>query len=120
MYGYQASLLNVVDGDTFDATIDLGFRIHREIRLRLQGIDTHETYGVPKESEEYRKGIREKEFVEEWFRSGIESDVPFVLRSEKVGKYGRYIAEIERKADGAILNDDLIAEFGEEIRYPEC
>ena len=56
MYEYSAALMGVVDGDTVDVTVDLGFRIHREIRLRLAGIDTHETYGVSKDSEEYRRG----------------------------------------------------------------
>ena len=119
MYEYSASLLAVVDGDTVDVTVDLGFRIHREIRLRLADIDTHETYGVPKESEEYRKGKVESEFVEAWFEAGEtdEFDWPFVVRTEKKGKFGRYLAVVERRTDGAILNDDLFAEFGEEIRY---
>lgn len=119
MYEYQASLLNVVDGDTIDVTVDLGFRIHREIRLRLEGIDTHETHGVSKDSEEYRKGMQEKRFVEEWFRAITPDDIewPFVIRTEKTGKFGRYIAEVERKADDTILNDALIAEFGDEIHY---
>ncbi|KAB1190573.1 hypothetical protein GJR96_16570 [Haloferax sp. MBLA0076] len=121
MYEYQARLMNVVDGDTFDVTVDLGFRIHREIRLRLGGIDTHETHGVPKDSEEYQKGMEEKQFVETWFENvgPDEQEWPFVIRTEKTGKFGRYIAEVERKADGGILNDDLVTEFGDEIRYPE-
>lgn len=121
MYEYQASLLKVVDGDTFDVTVDLGFRIHREIRLRLEGIDTHETYGVSKDSEEYQKGLQEKQFVEQWFDDSEPDEVewPFLIRTEKTGKFGRYIAEVERKIDGTILNDDIIAEFGDEIRYPE-
>lgn len=120
MYEYQVSLMNVVDGDTVDVTVDLGFRIHREIRLRLEGVDTHETYGVSRNTVEYQKGMREKEFVEDWFETGAESDElwPFLVETEKVGKFGRYLAEVERKSDGAMLTEDLLEEFGEEIRYP--
>jgi len=119
MYEYQASLLSVVDGDTIDVTVDLGFRIHREIRLRLEGVDTHETYGVSKDSEEYRKGTEEKAFVQEWFEDAEseEFEWPVRIRTEKTGKFGRYIADVERKSDGAVLNSDLIERFGEEIRY---
>lgn len=119
MYEYQATLMDVVDGDTIDMTVDLGFRIHREIRLRLQGIDTHETYGVSHDSEEYQRGKEEAQFVEAWFETGTTDDLewPFTIRTEKRGKFGRYLAEVERESDGAILNDDLITEFGEEIRY---
>ena len=119
MYEYQASLLSVVDGDTVDVTVDLGFRIHREIRLRLEGVDTHETYGVSKDSEEYRKGTEEKAFVEAWFGDAEteEFEWPVLIRTEKTGKFGRYIADVERKSDGAVLNSDLIERFGEEVRY---
>jgi micrococcal nuclease len=118
MYEYQATVMNVVDGDTIDVTVDLGFRIHREIRLRLTGIDTHETYGVDTDSEEYRRGIEETEFVESWIESGRvrDKDWPFIIRTEETGKFGRYLAKVERKADGAILNDELLTEFGDEIR----
>lgn len=119
MYEYHASLMNVVDGDTIDVTVDLGFRIHREIRLRLQDIDTHETYGVSKDSDEYQQGMVETQFVEEWLHAGEtdEYEWPFVIRTEKKGKFGRYLAEVERRSDEAILNEDLISEFGEEIQY---
>lgn len=119
MYEYQASVLRVVDGDTIDMTVDLGFRIHREIRLRLEGIDTHETYGVSKDSEEFIKGKVETQFVTDWLQVGdtIDFEWPYTVRTEKVGKFGRYLAEIERRTDHAILNDDLVAEFGEEIEY---
>lgn len=119
MYEYQASLLSVVDGDTIDVTVDLGFRIHREIRLRLEGVDTHETYGVSKDSEEYRKGTEEAAFVEAWFDDAETGafEWPVRVRTEKTGKFGRYIAEVERKSDGAVLNSDLVERFGEAVRY---
>lgn len=52
--------------------------------------------------------MRETAFGEEWFRVGTDLGMtwPFILHSKKVEKYGEYIAMIERKFDGAILNDD--------------
>lgn len=117
MYEYQASPRHVVDGDTIDVTVDLGFRIHREIRLRLTGIDTHEISGVDSDSEEYRRGITEKEFVEAWLEAGTSEnfDWPLRIQTDKTGKYGRYLAEVERKSDGAVLNEDLVNEFGDVV-----
>ena len=118
MYEYQSTIMNVVDGDTLDVTVDLGFRMRRDIRLRLSGIDTHETYGVDKESEEYKLGKTETRFVESWVESGRsgDSEWPFVVRTEKTGKFGRYLAEVERRSDDAILNQALLSEFGDPIR----
>jgi len=104
MYEYRAELLRVVDGDTIDVNVDLGFNITREIRLRLLGVDTHETYGVSHDSEEYQRGMEETKFVTEWLPD------EFIIRTEKKGKYGRYLAEIER-SDGQILNELLRQEF---------
>ncbi|AYM00284.1 YncB-like endonuclease [Halobacterium phage phiH] len=110
MYEYKAHCVDVVDGDTIDVVVDLGFHIQREIRLRLQGVDTHETYGVSHDSEEYRQGKRETELVEEWLGEA-DGDWPILIRTEKKGKYGRYLAEIERRSDGAVLNEVLLEEF---------
>lgn len=121
MYEYQARCVHVVDGDTIDVDVDLGFHLRREIRLRLRGVDTHETYGVDHDSEEYRRGKREAEFVRDWLPSIDEDEDespqrdherwPLIVRTEKKGKYGRYLATIERRMDGAVLNDALRETF---------
>lgn len=49
MYKYKAVITNVVDGDTFDMDIDLGFNIHIHERVRLLDIDTPEKFGEEKE-----------------------------------------------------------------------
>ena len=56
-YRYRAEVGRVVDGDTIDAVIDLGFYIEITERLRLEGLDTPEIHGVAHASEEYKKGI---------------------------------------------------------------
>jgi len=114
MFEYRARCVNVVDGDTQDVIVDLGFHIQREIRLRLTGVDTHETYGVSHDTEEYRRGAEETAFVEGWVEDAqteADAEWPLIVRTAKTGKYGRYLATIERQSDRAVLNDDLQDEF---------
>lgn len=111
MYEYRARTVDVVDGDTMDVIVDLGFHMHRQIQLRLKGVDTHETYGVSTESEEYKRGKREKEFTRQWLPMGTEGEWPLRVQTEKKGKYGRYIATVERQSDGEVLNQQLLQKF---------
>lgn len=106
MYEYNAELDRVVDGDTQDFTVDLGFHTYTKIRVRLSGVDTHETYGVSHDSEEFRLGTIEKEFVEEWFEDADEC----FIETESTGKYGRWLAEVYNES-GESLNVALIEEF---------
>lgn len=106
-YTYSAELVRVVDGDTYDLDVDLGFHTTKRIRIRMVDIDTHETYGVTKDSEEYQQGIEEKRFVEEWFDSKDAITVR-TFKDEK-GKYGRWLARIF--GDGEDLNKLLDEKF---------
>lgn len=113
MYEYRARLIRVVDGDTMDVDIDLGFGIHFQERIRLAGINTPETYGVKKDSEEYQLGKQAALFVEDKLE-GKE----FIIRTEKdsKGKYGRYIAIII--VDDVNLNDELVEQkLAEKVEY---
>ena len=56
MYQYKAEVVRIVDGDTIDVVIDLGFKITTNQRIRFARINTPETYTVKKNSEEYQKG----------------------------------------------------------------
>jgi len=106
MYEYRAEVDRVVDGDTIDFTVDLGFHTFTKIRTRLSGVDTHETYGVSHDSEEFRLGKIETEFVEEWLDDADE----LFIETEKTGKYGRWIAQVYNDS-GESLNVALIEEF---------
>lgn len=106
MWEYRAEVDRVVDGDTVDFTVDLGFNVQTKIRTRLLGVDTHETYGVSHDSEEYELGKRETEWVQEWFD---EAD-SVTIKTQSTGKYGRWLATIQRE-DGECLNDRLVDEF---------
>lgn len=113
LYEYDAKLVKVVDGDTLDLEVDLGFNIRHEIRVRLLGVDTPETYGVKKESEEYQAGIKAKERVEELCTG---KDLTVFTYKDKTGKYGRYLAQIV--VDNINVGEQLIEE-GLATVYPK-
>lgn len=117
-YSYDADCGHVVDGDTYDVICDLGFKIGHEVRVRLIGIDTAEIYG-PNASD---AGKKQANFVRAWFTdaaANYEGGDPLIVHTEKddTGKYGRYLAHIERKSDGQYLAEALLDEFGDEVRY---
>jgi micrococcal nuclease len=106
MYQYKATLDRIIDGDTIDLIIDLGFKITTHQRIRLAGINTPETYNVKKDSEEYKKGMEAKQFVEK--RLSENNNEVIVETSKLTGKFGRYIGTI-RLADSEVsLNEELV------------
>lgn len=122
VWQYRADVERVVDGDTLDLVIDLGFGViltGDEARVRLLDIDTAEIFGAAEGSEEYVAGQQHKAFVEAWVAQAGEQEWPVFIETEKDderGKYGRWLAVINRRTDGAVLNDDLVAEFGDAVR----
>ena len=103
MYEYNATLDRVVDGDTVDALVDLGFDTWKKVRIRLMGIDAWESR--TKDLEEKEKGIAAKNRVIEILKQG---DNKFILKSHGVGKYGRCLGEII--VEGVNVNNQLINE----------
>ena len=104
-YRYRAKLGRVVDGDTMDVVIDLGFYVELRERVRLAGIDTPEIYRVKKDSEEYKKGIEAKEYVE---RRLNENENEMVIETEKRGKWRRWLATVHLSDSSKTLNDELV------------
>ena len=103
----------VVDGDTVDMDVDLGFYMQGRIRFRLKGINTPEIFRRKKDSEEYLKGIEAKEFVEQRFR---ENEDHCMVVSTKTGAYGRWIGDIyfgdsEVSLSNALLGNGLAVEY---------
>jgi micrococcal nuclease len=90
MYRYKARLVRVVDGDTLDAMIDLGFSTWVKKRIRLAGIDAYESR--TRNKVEKKKGLAAKAKLKEILENcGNE----FSLISLGVGKYGRCLGEIQ-------------------------
>jgi len=85
-YTYRATVGRIVDGDTVDVVVDLGFYVSLNLRFRLAGLDAPETRGA-KASDAGRASA----IYLEWLIP-VGSNV--VVRSKKTGKYGRWIASI--------------------------
>ena len=112
MYHYNATLVRVVDGDTVDAMIDLGFDIQVKKRIRLAGINAPESR--TRNKVEKKLGIAAKERLVEIMEGAANV---FELESKECGKYGRVIGKIYiNKLAGkdvitqACINDILVDE----------
>lgn len=106
---WPCALVEVIDGDTMDLRIDRGFNDRTFKRVRLLGVDTAEIFGVEKESTEYQTGMRQKQFVEEWFDVDDDSEFPFTLHTyQSEGKFGRWLGDISYNGNSigeAILDE---------------
>jgi len=91
MYTYKAKITNIVDGDTVDLSIDLGFDIHHQIRLRLNGIDTPEIR--TRDLEEKILGLEVKDYVKKLCEKHDYNCVVKTIKDKK-GKFGRYLVDI--------------------------
>lgn len=103
MYQYNAICTRVIDGDTVDARVDLGFNVWIECRVRLMGIDAPETR--TRNLEEKRFGLRTKQYLKS-LMDGVGGH--FILKSHGVGKYGRCLGTIY--INGEDINQKLLAE----------
>ena len=88
MYNYKISLLRVVDGDTIDAEIDLGFDIKVKKRVRFAGVNAPESR--TKDLEEKARGLAAKDRV----KALLEGCKNIQLKSHGIGKFGRCLGEI--------------------------
>jgi micrococcal nuclease len=111
MYEYPCKIVKVIDGDTADVDIDLGFGVWlKKQRIRFYGVDTPESRTSDKEEKVY--GLMAKEFVQKH----LPLDSIQVLRTRKdgKGKYGRILGEFlyEYEYDGVMIkstvNEELI------------
>lgn len=103
MWTYFCGLHRVVDGDTIDLNVDLGFHLVINIRVRLLDVDTPEIRG-----EERTQGLIAKAYVEEWLGQAEQLRVT----TEKTGKYGRWLGVIWRDTDPVSLNTVLRERYG--------
>jgi len=111
MYNYKISVLKVVDGDTIDAEIDLGFDIKVKKRVRFMGINAPESR--TRDLEEKARGLAAKDRVKQL----LEGCDNIQLNSHGIGKFGRCLGEImldridgQEKITLVSLNELLINE----------
>ena len=110
-YIYRAKLDRVIDGDTIDALIDVGFDIWVKKRIRYKGIDTWESR--TKDLDEKKLGLAAKDRNKELLESISSKPGYFRLKSHGVGKYGRVLGELFIKDNEGIeynINQTLIDE----------
>lgn len=88
LYTYKFHCTRVVDGDTVDGRIDLGFNLGMDTRVRLSGFDAPETWR-PKSDEEREAGL----LVTQYLAQLIEG-VPLILKSHRLDLYNRAIGEL--------------------------
>ena len=111
-HGYSCKLVRVVDGDTCDALIDLGFDVWIKSRIRFYGVDTWESR--TRNLEEKAKGLAAKEFTYQMLAHTDEGK--FLLKSHGVGKYGRVLGELFVKGNESSVNE-LLKENGHAYEY---
>ena len=110
-YIYRGKLERVVDGDTIDALIDVGFDIWIKKRIRYSGIDTWESR--TRDLAEKAKGLEAKARNKELLEKVSSKSGYFRLKSHGVGKYGRVLGEIfieDSEGKQWNINDTLITE----------
>jgi micrococcal nuclease len=117
MYTYQITPIKIIDGDTIDAEIDLGFDVKIKKRIRFMGINTPESR--TRDLEEKARGLAAKDRVKQL----LEGCKNITLKSHGVGKFGRCLGEIhidmvdgQDKLTLVSLNELLISE-GHAVEY---
>ncbi|MAG49264.1 hypothetical protein CMO86_06250 [Candidatus Woesearchaeota archaeon] len=111
-YNFRVIEINrVVDGDTIDVTIDLGFDLHKKERVRVAGVDTPEKR--TRDLEEKELGIHATDWLKEKLDGAISGDDDLIIRTELVGgmgKYGRLLGWLYIGDSELSLNELMIEE----------
>lgn len=113
MFEYRSNLLKIVDGDTIDVDLDLGFSVVlKKQRIRLYGINTPESR--TRDLEEKRYGLAAKARLRELLEVAETIVVKTAIDKKARGKYGRILGTIY--ADDINVNEKLLEE-GHAIEY---
>ncbi|NJN72188.1 MAG: nuclease [Limnothrix sp. RL_2_0] len=105
MYEYVvAEVVKVVDGDTVDIVIDLGFSISKKERIRVADIDTPESR--TRDLAEKKLGLEAKDYLE----NALTTAEQIIIKTEKEDKYGRFLGWLYLDGATVSLNEIMIAE----------
>ena len=111
-YNFRVIEINrVLDGDTIDVTIDLGFDLYKKERVRVAGVDTPEKR--TRDLEEKELGIDATNWLKEKLEGALAGDDDLVIRTELVGgvgKYGRLLGWLYLGDAAVSLNEEMITE----------
>lgn len=117
LYTYKFDLIRVIDGDSLEVSIDLGFYIAKRTAVRIANIDAPETRTLDLNEKSY--GLRAKAIVEEWFASRQGKE--FIIKTELIDKYGRYLGHIyceDEYLNEYLLNENFVWPYngGEKVK----
>ena len=105
MYQYKIKKINrIIDGDTVDLDIDLGFSITISHRVRLKGIDAAETR--TKDLEEKAEGIKARL----WLEKELSREGEWIIETYKEDKYGRILGTLYLVGDPVTVNERMLNE----------
>ena len=111
-YNFRVIKINrVVDGDTIDVTIDLGFDLYKKERVRVAGVDTPEKR--TKNLEEKALGIDATNWLKKELQDVLDGDDELIVRTELhggVGKYGRLLGWLYVGDEAVSLNEQMITQ----------
>ena len=111
-YNFRVTKVNrVVDGDTIDVTIDLGFDLNKKERVRIAGVDTPEKR--TRDKEEKALGLDATNWMKDKLDGAIKGEDELVIRTELkggMGKYGRLLGWIYIGDSDLSLNEQMITE----------
>ena len=111
-YNFRVTKINrVVDGDTIDVTIDLGFELYKKERVRVAGVDTPEKR--TRDLEEKELGIDATNWLKDKLNETIKGDEELIIRTELKGgggKYGRLLGWLYVGDSDLSLNEQMITE----------
>ena len=117
MFEYPCKIIKIVDGDTADVDIDLGFGVWlRNQRIRFYGIDTPDSRTSDKAEKVY--GLAAKEFVKSYLPKG--SSQTLITHKDAVGKYGRILGEFrvyDSEKDAWVILNQLMIEKHHAVAY---
>ena len=106
MYEYSCTVKRVVDGDTVDVVLDLGFDIFHKCRVRLYGIDTPESR--TRNLDEKARGKMAGAFLKKAIDNGTKVVIQTKLKDSR-GKFGRVLGDVV--VDGININKSMIDHF---------
>lgn len=110
MYQYKIKTIKkIVDGDTIDIEIDLGFNLTITQRIRLKGINAAETKTI--NEEEKTRGLAAKE----WLKKELSVDGEWIIETTKEDKYGRMLGTLYLKGNSVSINQKMLNEKMAEI-----
>ena len=111
-YSYRVkNIVKIIDGDTFDCILDLGFDVLLEARVRMMGIDTPESR--TRDLGEKKYGLMSKDYLKEALKNA-EKIVIKTHKGEETGKFGRILGEIF--CDGVNINQQM-SDVGYAVAY---